>query len=122
MKFLIDENLPVELAERLRSAGYVAATIAEQDMVGEADTRVAEVCQREDRALVTLDLDFADIRAYPPEQYAGLIVLRLARHDKRHVVEVFDRVVSLLEREPLAKHLWVVDEQSVRIRGTEDDA
>jgi hypothetical protein len=28
-------------------------------------------------ALLTRDLDFADIRQYPPEDYAGIVVLRL---------------------------------------------
>jgi hypothetical protein len=29
-------------------------------------------------ALVTRDLDFADVRQYPPEHYEGIVVLRLS--------------------------------------------
>ncbi|MCK4659205.1 MAG: DUF5615 family PIN-like protein [Phycisphaerae bacterium] len=122
MRFEIDENLPVEIVVRLHRAGYDAMTVPEQDMVGEADQHLAEVCRREHRALVTLDLDFADIRTYVPEQYSGLLVLRVARQDKRHVMAVFERIIPLLERATLTKHLWVVDERSVRIRGTDGDA
>jgi hypothetical protein len=33
---------------------------------------------------VTLDLDFANIRAYPPGKHAGIVVLRLKHQDKIH--------------------------------------
>ncbi len=117
MRFKIDENLPVEVALRLRAAGHDATTVTDQDMVGEPDTTLSEACRRGHMALVTLDLDFADIRSYPPEQHSGLIILRVSRRGKRHIIEVFDRVVPLFETEPLTQHLWIVDEHSVRIRG-----
>lgn len=117
MRFKIDENLPVEVALRLRTAGHDATTVTEQDMVGDPDTTLSETCRREQMALVTLDLDFADIRTYPPEQHSGFIVLRVSGRGKRHIMEVFERAVPLLETEPLAQHLWIVGEQTVRIRG-----
>ena len=58
--------------------------------------------------------------SYPPEQHSGFIVLRVSRRGKRHIMEVLERVVPLLENEALAKQLWVVDEQSIRIRGKEE--
>jgi len=66
MKFKVDENLPLEVVVLLRSADHQAITIHEQQMTGEADPRITEVCQQEERALVTLDLDFANVRSYPP--------------------------------------------------------
>ena len=43
---------------------------------GAPDSYISIVCRREKRALITLDTDFADIRAYPPQDFSGLIVLR----------------------------------------------
>ncbi len=86
-------------------------------MVGQPDTNVAAVCQREGRVVVTLDLDFADIRAYPPSNYAGIIVLRLVLLDKFHVLSVLQRLLPVLEHEPLTGKLWIVEETSVRVRG-----
>jgi predicted nuclease of predicted toxin-antitoxin system len=86
-------------------------------MGGQPDTNVASVCQREGRTVVTLDLDFADIRTYPPGDYAGIIVLRLARLEKHHVLSVVQRLLVVLEHEPLLGKLWIVGEASVRVRG-----
>jgi hypothetical protein len=67
--------------------------------------------------MVTLDTHFANIRAYPPENYSGLIVLRLARQDKPHVLEVIRRLLTLFSSETLVGKLWIVDEKRVRVRG-----
>jgi predicted nuclease of predicted toxin-antitoxin system len=117
MKFKIDENLPVEVAELLREAGHDAATAIEQQLGGSADLRIVEVCQEERRALVTLDTDFADLRGYPPKDYPGLVVLRLRRQDKPHVLEVLGRALTAFASEPLEGHLWIVEEDRIRIRG-----
>ena len=117
MEFKIEENLPIEVAELLRQAGYGAATVLEQNLGGRADSDVASVCQREGFALVTLDMDFADIRAYSPEEYPGIIVLRLKQQDKPHVLEILTRLMQVLPVEPLEQHLWIVEERRVRIRG-----
>ena len=117
LKFKVDENLPTEAAGLLDSVGHDAMTIRDQHMVGQPDISVATVCRQEGRVMVTFDLDFADIRAYPPADYTGIIVLRLTLLDKFHALSVLQRLLPVLEREPLAGKLWIVDETSVRVRG-----
>lgn len=116
-KFKVDENLPAEAAGLLAGAGHDAATVFGQRMVGRPDGNIAQVCQRENRVIVTLDLDFADIRTYPPADYPGIIVLRLARLDKFRALSVLERLLPVLETESPAGKLWIVDEASVRMRG-----
>ena len=116
-KFKVDENMPAEAAALLAQAGHDAATVPDQRMGGRPDPDVAAVCRREDRAVVTLDLDFCDIRAYPPADYPGIIVLRLARLDKRRVLSALQRLLPLLNQEPLQGKLWIVGETTVRVRG-----
>jgi len=117
MEFKVDENLPIEIADSLHQAGYDAVTVFEQHLEGSPDSDIASACQAEGRALITLDIDFADIRAYPPAQFPGLIVLRLHRQDKPHVLGVIERLIPLLSSEPLEHLLWIVEETRLRIRG-----
>ena len=53
MKFKTDENMPVEAAEDLRQAGHDAVTVADQQLAGQSDVRVADVCRAEGRAVLT---------------------------------------------------------------------
>jgi predicted nuclease of predicted toxin-antitoxin system len=117
MKFKIDENLPIEVAVALREAGHDAMSVVDQGLGGHADAGVADVCRREGRSLVTLDVDFANVQAYPPQDYPGLVVLRLQRQDKPHVLAVVATVVPLLGEEPLENRLWIVEETRIRVRG-----
>lgn len=116
MRFKIDENLPIEAAEMLADEGHDALTVLDQQMSGDTDDQIAAVCQREKRVVVSLDLDFADIRVYPPKDFAGLIVLRLKKHDKIHVLEVIQRLLKAITAEPIENRLWIVDENRLRIR------
>jgi predicted nuclease of predicted toxin-antitoxin system len=111
----VDENLPLEIALSLREAGHDALTVLDQGLGGHTDGHVVEVCKRERRALVTLDTDFANLQVSSAE-YSGLLVLRLQRLDKPHVLAAFQRIMPLLETEPLERKLWIVDEHRVRLR------
>ncbi|MCL6107061.1 MAG: DUF5615 family PIN-like protein [Actinobacteria bacterium] len=117
MQFKIDENLPQEAALVLGDAGHDAITVLGQNLGGAGDANIARVCQSENRILVTADVGFADIRAYPPNEYPGLIVLRLHRLDKVSVVEVVKRLLPSFQTEQIEKRLWLVEETRVRIRG-----
>ena len=117
MKFKIDENLPVEVSDLLVGAGYDAVTVWDQQLHGATDAEIATVCQEEDRILITLDLDFANIQVYPPQELPGLIVLRLRRQDKLHVLDVMNHLIPVLSTEPLRHLLWIVDETHIRVRG-----
>jgi predicted nuclease of predicted toxin-antitoxin system len=116
MRFKADENLPREIAELLRRHGHDAVSVAEQGLAGVADAAVAAVCQVEKRAIVTLDLDFSDIRRYPPESYAGIIVLRPVVQMIPTLERMLGRAMALFGQEPLEGCLWVLDEHRVRIR------
>lgn len=62
MLFKVDENLHSDVAELLRKAGHNAMTVFEQGLRGRKDREIADVCRIEKQAIVTLDLEFSNIR------------------------------------------------------------
>ena len=116
MRFKTDENLPREISELLLESGHDAIRVDEQGLTGADDSGIAAVCQVEQRAMITLDTDFMDVRTYPPEKHAGIIVRRPRRQSISSLVAMTSRLLLLVELEPLLGKLWVVDEGRVRIR------
>lgn len=116
MNFKLDENLPVDLVQILRSADHDASSVFEQNLSGEQDRTVLDMCRAENRALITLDLDFADVRSCPPSQNRGIIVLRLQRQDRPHIESIIKRLLPVFESESVDGRLLIVDENRVRIR------
>ena len=119
MKFKVDENLPAEVAEILAQHGHDASTVLDEKVGGGKDQDLAAISQREGRAIITLDTDFADIRSYPPANLPGLVVFRLRHQDKHHVLNLCARLVTALSKEKLAGQLWIVEEERIRIRSGE---
>jgi predicted nuclease of predicted toxin-antitoxin system len=117
MRFKIDENLPEEFAQLLRANGWDCLSVVDQALGGADDPRINEVCRLEGRILITFDLGFANILAYPPASHPGFVVLRLRRQDKPHVLDVGVRLVARLRARELRSELWIVEEGGVRIRG-----
>jgi predicted nuclease of predicted toxin-antitoxin system len=117
MKFKIDENLPVELAQLLNQYKHDALTVLDQNLHGSDDPKIIKICLQEGRILVTLDKDFADIRNYPPYSYPGIVVFRVSRQSKTHLLKVLKRLIPLFDREPIRKHLWIVEDSRVRVWG-----
>ena len=117
MKFKVDENLPLEIADLLKSANHDAVTVTDQGMTSADDDTVIDICLKEERVLVTLDLDFADILVYPPKQYAGIMVIRVGVQEKYHIIDTFRQAIPLIGQEAIKQRLWIIEERYVRIRG-----
>jgi predicted nuclease of predicted toxin-antitoxin system len=83
-----------------------------------SDERIAAQALQSNAAILTRDLDFADIRRYPPDQYHGIVVLRLPD------TAIAQEIVGVLERflkDPgfvaaLKGRLAIVDVERVRFR------
>jgi predicted nuclease of predicted toxin-antitoxin system len=105
MRFKVDENLHDDVAALLASHGHDAHTVHTEGLRGCDDGALAQHCRVEGRTIVTLDLDFADIRTFPPAAQPGMIVLRVGDQSRRHVLTVIGRVLELLEREPITGRL-----------------
>ena len=65
---------------------------------------------------MTQDVDFADIRMYPPGDYPGIVVFRLASQTRDLILEVGARLIETLAGSSPKGQLWIVEDARVRIR------
>jgi predicted nuclease of predicted toxin-antitoxin system len=119
VKFKLDENLPERVRESLSELGHDAHTVAEEALSGARDQAVLEACVAEERILITLDLDFSDIRAYPPGSYPGIWVLRPSKQTFGVIDALVRAGIRLSAFERVPGQLWVIDEHRVRIRDSD---
>lgn len=116
LRFKLDENLPGRVAVALCSLGHDVETAYSEGLAGARDPILLAACTAEDRVLVTLDLDFSDIRVYPPGSHRGIWVLRPAEQTFAAVLNLALAGIRLSSAERTSGQLWVVDERRVRIR------
>ena len=108
--------MPADLATRLRAEGHDVTNVVEEGLGGTKDPPILKAAANEGRILVTFDLDFADIRRYPPGSHMGIVVFRL-RDQRWKTLEVpVDRLLASSSLANLEKGLAIVDETRVRYK------
>ena len=120
MKFKLDENFGTRTQHLFRTAGHEVVTVREQELQGCSDQQLYEVCGNEQRCLVTLDLDFADITRFPPTSSSGIIVIRVPRNPSLALLEqLAQQLLQSLSKMPIEKELWIIEIGRIRIHQSE---
>lgn len=118
MRFLIDADLPRSATDLIRRYGHEATDVRDIGLGSADDPDIAAYAQTQQVSLITGDFGFADIRNYPPEAYAGIVVLELPRNATTSfilsLIEAFLQQTGLLSR--LAGRLAIVEAGRVRLR------
>ena len=115
-RFKLDENLPRDAEALLRKAGHDPHAVLDEQLGGNPDHRVFDASQAEDRILVSFDLDFSDIRVYPPASHKGIWVLRPHTQSIDNTLALLKAALRVLETEPTRGRLWIIEPERVRIR------
>lgn len=116
MKLKLDENLSRHLAPRLELLKHDVSTAAEEGLLSQPDTVVAKAANDEKRILLTLDVEFADLRKYPPGKHPGIILFRPGSFGPLTInqfVEKFSRETNFSD---FAGCVVIVEPARVRIR------
>jgi len=116
MKIKLDENLSRHLKPLVSSLGHDVATAADEGLLGQPDTRVAERAGDEGRILLTLDVEFADLRKYPPGTHPGVILFRPRTYGPLAVNRFVAQFVREENLELLAGCIAIVEPQRIRVR------
>jgi predicted nuclease of predicted toxin-antitoxin system len=113
VRFLLDENVPHELARALAARGHEALLLPPHLRAAD-DADILEEAVRDGRVLVTLDTDFGTLvfaHARTPPSAVVLIRLRVAE-----LVVRIDVVVAAIEQAASSGMFVVIDGQGVRTR------
>lgn len=115
LKLKLDENLSERHAAAARDRGCDATTVVGQELCSAADETLLEVARQEGRVLITMDKHLANTIRYPPGDYAGIVLLRVA---EPITVNGIERAMSIFlelqaRRSPVGR-LWIIDRERVR--------
>lgn len=120
MRLKLDENLSRHLKPVLAGLGHDVLTVADENLLSRPDTEVAAVSIKEGRMLFTLDVEFADLRKYPPGSHPGIILFRPSSYGPLTVNKFIADFVGSVILEDLARCVAVVDPTRVRVRSPEE--
>ena len=122
MRFKLDENFGARTQQFFRASGHEVRTVVEQDLQGSSDHDLFAACAREQRCLVTLDLDFANVLRFPPDKVGGIAVIRLPQNPSLALLEgLIRQLLRMVGKEPLNQKLWIVETGRIRVHQSDSD-
>jgi hypothetical protein len=122
MRLQLDENLGRPAVKLFEEAGLEVATVHQQSMASAIDSELATRAASEQRCLVTLDLDFANVLLFPPRSYCGIAVLRLpSRPSSKDLFAACSTLIAGLSRAEISGQLWIVEPGRIREYEPDDD-
>lgn len=116
MKLKLDENLSRHLKPVLVGLGHDVLTAADEDLLSRPDTEVAAASFKEGRMLFALDVEFADLRKYPPGAHPGIVLFRPSSFGPLAVNKFVADFVRSADLERLGACVAIVDPARVRVR------
>lgn len=117
IRFKLDENFSPSLTSLFQKSGYDAESVLEEKLSGASDETIHQVCLKENRCLVTLDMDFANILRFPAENTPGIIVIRPNRSISINTMsEMLNLLLKALQENDPAECLWILEPHQLRIR------
>jgi predicted nuclease of predicted toxin-antitoxin system len=116
MNVVLDHCVPKFYSQVIAGLGHTPHASSSHIQFDAPDTDVIALAQELDAVLLTVDLDFANILDYPPEQYEGIVVMRYHITSEAEITSTLKLVFSELTRDEMRKALIIVSPRSYRIR------
>ena len=119
LRIFSDQCVPAEITETLRRHGHHVTLLREVLPIRSLDPVVIAKAQELGAILLSLNGDFADIVAYPPGNFLGIVGIQLHNHPEI-IPQLMERLLAFLDAHPAQEFyhgkLFLVEVHRVRIR------
>jgi predicted nuclease of predicted toxin-antitoxin system len=119
LHFFSDQCVPAEIIEFLRQHDYRVTKLQDVIPKNSPDPKVIEKSREIGAILLSLNGDFADIVAYPPQNYSGIVAIQLHNHPEV-IPQLMRFLIQFLGTNPLQDYykgkLFIVEPHRIRIR------
>ncbi len=116
MRFLIDMPITPKAVAHLQAAGHDAVHASSIGLSGVSDSDVIEVARRDQRVIITADLDYPRLLALARAEGPGIILFRGGSYSDNEMLALLDRVLARAWTLDLERSITVVDRTRMRRR------
>ena len=115
MKALLDMPVSPSLLDVLHQFGHEGVHAHMLGMNRARDSELLEFARREDRIVITADLDFPRLLVLSASDGPGIILFRGGNYSDQEMRSLLHRVLEEVLPEVLERSIYVVDKKRIRI-------
>jgi len=116
MKFLADMGISLRTVLSLRSSGYDVVHLRDEDLQRLPDNEILIKARTEERILLTVDLDFAQLLAVSGDNLPSVILFRLGNENYDVINERLTQVLNECQEDLEVGAIISVSNESFRVR------
>ena len=116
MRFLADMGISAGVVGWLRGNGHDATHLRDEGLKTLADTSIFDKAIKEDRIVLTFDLDFSEIAAISGGRLTSVVIFRLRNTRTANVIARLSRVLQDAQDDLKAASVISVEDSRHRIR------
>ena len=116
MKFLADMPISPKTVARLRFLGHDVYRISEKGLYKAKDHDIIEIAIRENRVILTMDLDFAAIIATSHMTIPSAVIFRVMGESHENINALLENVLPLVESDLLNGAIVIIEDDRFRVR------
>jgi len=114
MRFLVDMPVSFQLAVWLNEQGHDAVHASHIGLFNAKDVLIIKEAVKQNRVIITSDLDFPQILAISRAQDPGVVLFRGGNYSDHEMIDLLKRVLERYPEERLAHAITVVDKARIR--------
>ena len=114
-RFLVDMALPPRLAEFLTEIGHDAVHARDIGLSIALDEEIVDRARREDRVVVTADLDFPQLLALSGAGEPGVVLFRVGAYSHEDIRNLMARLLNSPYAMELETSMTVVERERIRV-------
>ena len=115
MRFLLDMPVSPRLLDVLKARGHEGVHAHQIGESRASDDDLLSIARRENRVVITADLDFPRLLAMSGAEGPGIILFRGGSYSDQEMRDLLERVLKDTPTEVLAASICVVDKRRLRI-------
>jgi predicted nuclease of predicted toxin-antitoxin system len=115
-RLFVDQNIRIEVADALREDGYEVLHASDAKLGRRDDEDILRFASARGLAIVTFDVDFAELAFWGRVPHHGIIRLKIEPQTPSHILLILRRFLRTHSPRSLENSLVILTENKVRIR------
>jgi predicted nuclease of predicted toxin-antitoxin system len=114
-KILIDQNIPKRVIDWLSQRGFEIVTLADVNLKGAPDKKIAVFAVQNNMAVLTQDIDFAKMYHTLYRRKLAVILVSTKEGTAQSIIQTLDKAQLRLNLKTVQNQLLIITKRRIRI-------